>query len=55
VQEFQEDLLRAQGTEIDALQNYRIAISALERAQGTLLEARGISVDDERVRGMDEY
>ncbi len=55
VQTFQENLLRAQGTEIDALQNYRIAISALERAQGTLLEARGISVDDERVRGLEEY
>jgi outer membrane protein TolC len=52
---FQEGLLRAEGNEINARQVYRTAISALERAQGTLLEARGISVEKERDRGMDEY
>ncbi|HTO54968.1 MAG TPA: TolC family protein [Myxococcota bacterium] len=52
---FQDDFLQAQGREITALRNYRVAISALERAQGTLLEARGISVEEERERGMEQY
>ncbi|HTO07285.1 MAG TPA: TolC family protein [Myxococcota bacterium] len=52
---FQDDFLSAQGREITALRNYRVAISALERAQGTLLESRGISVEQERDRGMDQY
>ncbi|HKC50920.1 MAG TPA: TolC family protein [Myxococcota bacterium] len=55
VQQFQDDLLQAQVSEITALQGYRTAISRLEYAQGTLLEARGISVEKERERGMDEY
>jgi len=55
VQQFQTDFLTAQGNEITALQVYRTAISALERAQGTLLEARGISVENERERGMDRF
>jgi outer membrane protein len=52
---FQNDLLTAEGNEITQLQLYRTAISALERAQGTLLEARGISVENERERGMDKF
>jgi outer membrane protein TolC len=52
---FQNDLLTAQGNEITQLQLYRTAITALERAQGTLLETRGISVEQERERGMDQY
>ncbi|HTO70406.1 MAG TPA: TolC family protein [Myxococcota bacterium] len=52
---FQNDLLTAESNEITQLQLYRTAISALERAQGTLLESRGISVENERERGMDKY
>jgi outer membrane protein len=52
---FQDDYLQAQGREITSLRNYRVAITALERAQGTLLEARGISVEEERVRNMEQY
>jgi outer membrane protein TolC len=55
VQQFQDDLLQAEVNEISALQQYRTAISGLEFAQGTLLESRGISVESERVRGMEEY
>ena len=55
VQQFQTDFLTAQGTEITKLQVYRTAITALERAQGTLLQARGISVENERERGMDRF
>jgi len=55
VQQFQTDFLTAQGNEINALQVYRTAITALERAQGTLLQARGISVENERERGMDRF
>jgi len=55
VQQFQDDLLQAEVTEISALQQYRTAISGLEFAQGTLLESRGISVEKERERGMDQY
>ncbi|HXZ84660.1 MAG TPA: TolC family protein [Myxococcota bacterium] len=52
---FQNDLLTAESNEITQLQLYRTAISALERAQGTLLESRGISVESERERGMDKF
>lgn len=55
VSEFQDDLLDAEAREIGALQGYRTAIARLERAQGTILESRGISVVDERQRGMEEY
>ena len=55
VLEFQDDLLQAEASEISALQSYRTSIAALERAQGTLLESRGISVVNERERGMDQY
>jgi outer membrane protein TolC len=55
VQQFQDDLLQAQVNEISALQQYRTAISGLEFAQGTLLESRGISVERERERGMDQF
>ena len=55
VQQFQDDLLQAEGNEIRALEAYQDAIAGLEYAQGTLLEARGISVDNERDRGMDQY
>ncbi len=55
VLEFQDDLLQAEASEISALQSYRTSIAALERAQGTLLESKGISVVNERDRGMDQY
>jgi outer membrane protein TolC len=55
VQQFQDDLLQAEVNEISALQQYRTAISGLEYAQGTLLESRGISVEKERDRGMEQY
>jgi outer membrane protein TolC len=55
VQQFQDDLLQAEVNEISALQQYRTAISGLEFAQGTLLESRGISVEKERDRGMDQF
>jgi outer membrane protein len=55
VSQFQDNLLQAQFREIGALRDYRVAITRLERAQGTLLEARGISVEQERERGMDQY
>ncbi len=47
VLEFEEDLAEAEQQEIFALQTYRNAIAALERAQGTLLETRNISVEQE--------
>ena len=55
VSQFQDRLLDAEAREISALQRYRTAIAGLERAQGTLLQARGISVVNERERGMDQY
>jgi len=55
VQQFQDNLLQAESDEIEAQRRYRTAISGLEHAQGTLLEARGISVEKERDRGMGEY
>ena len=52
--EFDDDLRAAEASEIRALQVYRTAIAALERAQGTLLEARA-SVVEERERGVGEF
>ena len=40
----EEDVVEAEDGLITALQVYRVAISELERAQGTLLERRGIQV-----------
>ncbi len=50
VLEFEEDLAEAASQQINALQAYRIAITALERSQATLLESRGISIETERER-----
>jgi outer membrane protein TolC len=55
VLDFEEDLRLAEGNEIRALQVYRTAIAALERAQGTLLDTLRIDVIEERARGMDQY
>jgi outer membrane protein TolC len=55
VLEFDEDLRLAESNEIRALQVYRTAIAALERAQGTLLEKLGIDVVDERERGVGDF
>jgi outer membrane protein TolC len=45
VLEIEEDLTEAESQEIAALQAYFISISELERAQSTLLERRGITVE----------
>ena len=45
VLEIEEDLVEAESQEIAALQAYAVSISELERAQATLLERRGISVE----------
>jgi outer membrane protein TolC len=50
VLEFEEDLAEAERQEIFALQTYRNAIADLERAQGTLLETRSISLETELTR-----
>ena len=55
VLQFDEDLRLAESNEIRALQVYRTAIAALERAQGTLLEKLGIDVVEERERGVGEF
>jgi len=55
VLEFDEDLRLAESNEIRALQVYRTAIAALERAQGTLLEKLGIDVVGERERGVGDF
>ncbi|MCP4002682.1 MAG: TolC family protein [bacterium] len=47
VLEVEEDLAAAEQQEIAALQRYAVAISALERAQSSLLESRGIKVEEE--------
>ena len=47
VLQFEEDLFEAENGLIVALQAYRNAITRLERAQGTLLESRGIVLLDE--------
>ena len=50
VLEFEEDLAEAERQSIAALQTRKNAITALERAQGTLLEARSISIEEELSR-----
>jgi outer membrane protein TolC len=50
VLEFEEDLAEAERQEIFALQGYRNSITAIERAQGTLLETRGVVFADELQR-----
>ena len=55
VLDFDEDLRLAEASEIRALQVYRTAIAALERAQGTLLDKLGIDVIVERERGVGEF
>ena len=46
----ERDVVEAEDGLITALQVYRVAISELEQAQGTLLERRGIRVRDELAR-----
>jgi outer membrane protein TolC len=55
VLEFDEDLRLAESNEIRALQVYRSAIAALERAQGTLLDKLGVNVVNERERGVGDF
>lgn len=55
VLDYEEDLLLAESNEIRALQVYRTAIAALERAQGTLLDKLGIDVVEERGRGLGDF
>jgi len=50
VLQFEEDLAEAERQLIGALTGHRNAVTALEAAQGTLLEARDIQVDDELAR-----
>jgi outer membrane protein TolC len=50
VLEIEEDLAEAERQEINALQVYRTSITALERAQATLLDSRAISVEQELTR-----
>ena len=45
--EFEEDLTDAERQEITALKTYRNAVVEIERAQGTLPAARGISIQAE--------
>ena len=40
----ESDLVNAESQKIDALQLYRTSLTALHRAQGTILEVRAISV-----------
>lgn len=47
VLEFESDFAEAEQQVIEALRSYRDAITSLERAQSTLLESRGISVQRE--------
>jgi hypothetical protein len=42
----ESDLVEAESQKIDALQTYRSSEVALERAQGTILEAHNIIVDE---------
>jgi outer membrane protein TolC len=55
VLQFDQDLRLAESSEIRALQVYRTAIAALERAQGTLLEKLRINVVEERGRGVGDF
>jgi outer membrane protein TolC len=50
VLEIEEDFAEAERQEINALQVYRTSITALERAQATLLDSRAISVERELTR-----
>ena len=43
--QFEEDLVRAQNAEVDALFDYEIALTALDRTLGTTLETWGITVE----------
>ena len=43
--QFEEDLVRAQNAELDALVNYENALTALDRTLGTTLETWGITVE----------
>ena len=43
--QFEEDLVRAQNAEVDALVNYENALTALDRTLGTTLETWGITVE----------
>ena len=45
---FQNDLQDAQLSEIRALLDYQTGLADLERAQGTLLEARGLKLESSR-------
>jgi outer membrane protein TolC len=55
VLQFDQDLRIAESSEIRSLQVYRTAIAALERAQGTLIEKRGINIVEERERGVGDF
>ncbi|MFQ5696852.1 MAG: TolC family protein [Myxococcota bacterium] len=46
----EEDVADAQRQQIGALETYRNSITGLERAQGTLLEARGVRFEEELAR-----
>lgn len=46
VAQAQRDLLQAQIAEVEALINYRIALVELYRAEGSLLERRGVAIAD---------
>ena len=50
VLEIEEDLAESERQEINALQVYRTSITALERAQATLLDSRAISIERELTR-----
>jgi outer membrane protein TolC len=45
--QFEEELAEAERQLIDALRRHRNAITRVEQVQGTLLSARGVSLDDE--------
>ncbi|TDJ03068.1 MAG: TolC family protein [Deltaproteobacteria bacterium] len=51
VLQFEDDLVDSERQKIAALRTYQNAITGVERNQGTLLETRGISVEDELQRG----
>jgi len=41
----EEDFVQAESREIDALQAYRISVTGLNRAEGSILKARNIAID----------
>jgi len=45
-------LAQAERTELEALVRYNIAVSALERAKGTLLRYNNVAIEEERLPGM---